>query len=509
MLKTVTTPSADTYDERRSFHLYVLGMGMLEIGQDSDFDVLLKYVPQMSYEIPALRSAMFCIANFVQGLMADSMANSDVSRERTDLAHASYVRTIRSLITPQERGRLRPSEVLLACIILRCIESYRHDYSRAAVHMKAAVSILAENDCFREARSVAPELKSIIDRLALKAAASTGEMSVPLETRQLGPFMDPEAAMDQLNYYVVIVCRTLAAARTAESPDSPQDHLSVRETCLEQLDDWQAKLRDVLIKFPEHAKLTSVLYALIQYQIARIILLNLYESENQRFESCTHSFRAALELCHQFAQANDRRREGVRLCLNNRPIRLGFAIELIPAVFFIAYECRNPEIRNAALDFLNQAYRRELGWDSHYAARVAQRIVELEEQRCPKTEIQSLLSPISSSSDESSTPTSKVKLLGINFFRNIETDGDAFRRPDWALLQFEQYGKRREEWLDLHDGPPRAPLRRAGRGKFTFSHRLQEPFMPSAAAMMTLAWEQGVFGHKDTISASPGSMECD
>ena len=497
LLKSVTTSTGETDDERRSFHFYLLGMGVLESSNDTDFDIMLKYIPQLSHEIPALRSAIFCISNFVQGLISDS----ERSREHTEAAHVSYIQTIRSLVAPQEKSRLRPEEVLLACVMLRSIESFRHDYARAAVHLKGAVHILAENEYFRHSSIVNPKLKSLIYRLAMKAVMATGEISAMSQSRQLGLSIDPDNAMDQLYQHVVLVCKTLAAAHEIGSPDSRRDPYSLTRACLEQLDGWQTQLRDAILQHPEYARLPNIAYALLQYQLARIVLLSLHEPVSRKYDNCTNSFRAALEFCHRFEEYSERQRHPVRLYIDDQRLRLNFATEFIPAVFFIAYECRDREVRCGAVDFLNQAYRRELGWETSYAAKVAQRIAELEERQCPATEIQSLLSPIFPNSDDCLSTTRRVKLLGIHLYRDIETGGDAFRRPEWAVMQYEQYGKRREEWLDLQNGPPRSPETRDSSGHFRFCHRLQEPFMPSAAAMMTLAWEQGIVGQKDTISA--------
>jgi hypothetical protein len=52
----------------------------------------------------------------------------------------------------------------------------------------------------------------------------------------------------------------------------------------------------------------------------------------------------------------------------------------IPPLFFTATRCRDPCIRRQAITVLHNSTRRERVWDSYTAARIAERVVEIEER---------------------------------------------------------------------------------------------------------------------------------
>lgn len=56
-----------------------------------------------------------------------------------------------------------------------------------------------------------------------------------------------------------------------------------------------------------------------------------------------------------------------------------FDMEIVSPIYFIGIKCRHPQIRRRAIRLLQGTWRREGLWDSHMAAAIAERCVELEE----------------------------------------------------------------------------------------------------------------------------------
>ena len=63
----------------------------------------------------------------------------------------------------------------------------------------------------------------------------------------------------------------------------------------------------------------------------------------------------------------------------NRKIEFSLDISLVSPVYSVAHKCREPNLRRRAIALLKRAQRQEGLWDSTIAARVAERIVAIEE----------------------------------------------------------------------------------------------------------------------------------
>ena len=61
-------------------------------------------------------------------------------------------------------------------------------------------------------------------------------------------------------------------------------------------------------------------------------------------------------------------------------IRFGFETGFIVQLYITAIKCRHPSVRRRALAVLANSWRLEGFWDSHVAVKMAERLIELEEE---------------------------------------------------------------------------------------------------------------------------------
>ena len=498
-----------TPDERHLLYMYRNASGSPEVMLDTDVELLVQYVPQLGQTIPALRSAMISTAAYLQGMVAPR----DISRKYNELAHTSYVKTLQQLVSPEARKDLRPEHVVVVCIMLRCIDAFRHDHNSANLHLGGAIRIVAELEP-GDTQHLEPGIRSLITRLARKSSVTT-EASKGSHVSPPSPdFRTHGAALEDLSHRVLQICHSLAAVPESMTQDYSNKSWSVVQQHCRQLDDWHLRLKDSQVLYHLEAKNPSILYAYIQYQVIRIVLMNLAKPPGQRYKDDTGGFGAILKLAQQFAESNDRDPNGGKAYLNGHCVRLGFGIELLPALFFLITECLDDDLREQAIDFLRHDYRRELGWESFHSAQVGEWLMKKEQTRSRSgsasisSQSVSRLSEMSNT-DSSSRKSHAIKLLSIEFYRAMEVTGDAFRRPEWALLHYEQDGGLSAEWLCLQDEASETGLICPQPSECRFCYRLDAPFAPSLAVMVTLAWRDGHVGPVATVKSEPwlGAMD--
>ena len=496
LLHNLDSDPPGTPEERQLLYMYRNASGSPEVALDTDIELLIRYVPQLGHTIPALRSAMIATAAYLQGMVSPR----DISRKYNELAHTSYVKTLQQLVSPEARKDLRPEHVVVVCIMLRCIDAFRHDHNSANLHLGGAVRIVAELEP-GDTKHLEPGIRSLIARLARKSAVATGASNGAHISASSLDFRTPGAALEDLSNRVLQICQSLAAVPESLTHDYSSESRSVIQQQCRQLDDWHLKLKDSQVLYHLEARNTSILYAYIQYQVIRIVLMNLAKPPGQRYKDDTGGFGAILKLAQQFAEANDRDPDGGKAYLNGHCVRLGFGLELLPALFFIITECLDDGLRQQAIDWLKQDFRRELGWESFHSAQVGEWLMEKEQTRSRSESTSHSNDMLSVESP--SRKTDSIQILSIEFYRSMEVTGDAFRRPEWALLHYEQDSELSAEWLCLEEQPSETGWRGTTQSDCRFCYRLDEPFAPSLAAMVTLAWRDGHVGPVASIKSEP------
>ncbi|KAI5369289.1 Putative zn(2)-C6 fungal-type DNA-binding domain-containing protein [Septoria linicola] len=84
-----------------------------------------------------------------------------------------------------------------------------------------------------------------------------------------------------------------------------------------------------------------------------------------------------------------------------RPPTFLFDMEIVSPIYFVGLQCRNPSVRRRAIAVLKSSMRREGLWDSHKAAAVTERVMQIEERNL-------------SALDGSELPAEDDRIHGVN-----------------------------------------------------------------------------------------------
>lgn len=471
IMKAIQMFAQDTSEERRMFWYYChTCCHALEIEDDMDLALCANIMPQVSVSIPAIRSGLIALSAYTA-----SLVDYDNAARHREFAEHEYFKCINFLTLPQGRIDNRNIvEILMVCMLLRCLETFRNDFKRAAIHLKAALRIIAEKSTWAPSDHLDRSVKLVMDRLNAKAMVFSKKNVDSTDGASFDSTFDIQQCLEEFSTTVSDISEHIGNTSISWSP----------ATTLLQLDTWYHKVKSNLEDTLNWNGHKGVLYSRMQFYLCRLVVSRLNETPLTKFDDDTPVFERILTMSQLFAKANSEDRlEDVPLSPKFGEIRVGFGLEHIFSIFFVAYECRDPVVRRSAIAILQQYFRREPGWDSFHAARIAEWILKQEEQ--------ALLPTVAHEIPEAN----RIRLSKMQFYRRYQKVGDCFLRPSWVRLLYQQAGTKKKQWLCLEsaeDGNSQtlpSPPTNIGTN-VSICYEILPPFMPSAAAVQTIAYQR-------------------
>ena len=245
--------------------------------------------------------------------------------------------------------------------------------------------------------------------------------------------------------------------------------------------------------------------AKIQCFVTKIILKMLQPENEAIRDTLTYDFRGLLLLCEQYSS------------LNTSTLLISCGVELVSTVFFIAANCRDPEIRIRAMSILTKTDRREPKWYSVHAAAILQWLRNVEEG----DEI------IYCAAD---VPASRTIILHkLEYFHDLDQGQRrtsdpilGFQTPSWIRVQYTHLTEPANilhQWINVKQSPDIATYGwQPSEDAIAFAFDVEEPLMPSTAAMILLAYRTGRDQNSqepksdlfvcDAFSQDPASHDC-
>lgn len=156
----------------------------------------------------------------------------------------------------------------------------------------------------------------------------------------------------------------------------PRD-LAHKQALVEQLEVWEERLDEMLLaSHISSLDLDAAKTLRIHHLICHIWVRRCDGPEECAHDQVIPAFETAVNLAESIQAVAGTC--GQRKDLNSSSFL--FDMEIVSPIYFIGIKCRHPQIRRRAIKLLQGTWRREGLWDSHMAAAIATRCMEIEEQ---------------------------------------------------------------------------------------------------------------------------------
>jgi len=445
---------------------------------------------QASLKEPAVLHAVLTLSSVHkrETLDENSQECEEVPDEQEQFMMQHYIKAI-SHLQPHFLSKDRPSirVALITCVVFICLELLRGRFKTAHTHLQNGLKVLAEmqNPLSLKGDGILilkPSRESVDDWIA--EAFSRLHIQVMLFKQNLKyeyPCLihqDIHLKSTRLMYHSLneawtqierILNNIFHLARQARRqlvieilppgcPSAPYGHQQrIKAELAQWLDTFEASKKDLQSK-ESVAFESQVLYTF--HSIANIMAeICLRPYDESLFDSYTPQFVSMISQLANSWKAKASRSQvpsmpGHRMNMSRSVIDIGW----IPPLYYIAMKCRVHRIRLQAIRLLESTSHREGIWDSIIAARVARKVMEMEERDFYKNIATADDFPLSSSpgSEDLSLPILpqsyrlhevKVELSDgpmeniLLFYKQQQTNGD------WKVLS-KEYDIVSQCWID-------------------------------------------------------------
>lgn len=352
-------------------------------------------VLQISHADTAIRHAVFALGALQ---LERESADSLVRNQRSDFAFQSYSKAIthtgKLLLLS---GRDNFEKGLVACVLFICYESLQGHYSMAQMHLQNGLRIISEADKDpsmsgeTHRQEIPVDILHVFSRLDLQAMSLSESSSpypfvnsfrrmkppepVPL---QLSSLAEAQYHLFEHTKWLFLLGEMLETTKLANI----EELLLRRIGCDDGLARWLTALNNFLAKSRHNGTWTHELqyaYNLLRvYHGITITLCQPFANDAELFFDQHYlQFNTMLNLLESIASATSSA-PGSQL----PPTKLFFSFELgvVLPLFIISTKCRDPTLRRRAIALLYSINRREGLWDSQGAAKVAETIMNMEEE---------------------------------------------------------------------------------------------------------------------------------
>jgi Fungal specific transcription factor domain len=377
--------------ERRAFDYFFRRISPVLSGAlDAEFWRAL--VLQLSRSEPVMWYAVIAISSLFEHPQYSAAPPSECRYKPavTDPHHRQalewYNRSMSHFRNGMQQGSRTPSSALLSCILFICIELLQDNVAEAVALYKKGVMVLSSWSSSRDSgsyNSLGPSLvEDIIAPIFVRIGirAGLGGQGLPQNVvdhgSDLSSLLDARARL----YVLAADCHAfiLLATSRKRTPGLDANAMSALITQQQDLESklfqWQATFSKSIIA-PGRARtlnetgLSSILLMVYGHLFIWLsTCLSLYES----------SFDHHLRL---FETIVDHAEIGIASTASPDGSQPPFTFEIgvIPPLFFVSIKCRHPKLRRRAVSLLKKGPNMENIWKSIPTAKVAEKIIKLEE----------------------------------------------------------------------------------------------------------------------------------
>jgi hypothetical protein len=317
--------------------------------------------------------------------------------DKAPLLH--YNRAIQLLLNQESSDSTEITAVtLLVCYLLTCFDHVAGNYVQAVKHLRGGVelsrnvdkAILNNNSIYDDAkpsgfRTLICQVTRQIRRLDMQAVTFLVDWTpADIQETLISPLPPSDGifrSLDQAADHLQILIARVMRLRNTEQQLSPMGKMpplpsSLKEIVLQQLETWSSLFENMLQQGSSY-ETDSETYPLVtllrlQQTLAWTLLRSHGPGREMDYDNFLPQFQQCVALAGDVAAAHER---------YSGSLKPTFTPEtgVVPVLFIIGVKCRHPMVRRQALSILRRQPIREAVWDSISAARVVERVIEIEE----------------------------------------------------------------------------------------------------------------------------------
>ncbi|KAK7424075.1 hypothetical protein QQX98_000685 [Neonectria punicea] len=353
-----------------------------------------------SQTVPSVRHAAIALAlihrNHLDRDSSDRVHQPQSSKawipDNTPLLH--YNRAIQLLLNQESGDSTETTAItLLVCYLFTCFDHLAGNFVQAIKHLRGGVellrnidkAILNNNSTYDDAKTsgvctLIYQATRQIRRLDMQAATFLVDWT-PADIQeslvsQLPPSGSAFRSLDQAADHLQVLVARVMRLRHMEEGKMPPSSSSVKDIVLGQLEAWSSLFEEMLQQGSSY-ETDSEIYPLIsllrlQHTIAWILISNYGSGREMDYDNFLPQFQQCMALAGDVAAAHERYSGSLKPTFTPE-------IRIVPVLYVIGVKCRHPVVRREVLSILRRQPIREAVWDSILAARVVERVIEIEE----------------------------------------------------------------------------------------------------------------------------------
>lgn len=387
--------------ERRSLK-YFQDRTALELSGYFDAPFWNKLILQAAQSDHAIRHSLVAIASLHESLSlsyeAEAVNPGGPGNKERSFSIQQYNQAINQLTLYRDGRPITLEVVLLACVLFICYENFESEYQNALTHIQNGLTILESlrkesSSSFSKSHHDADIMKSlanIFERLQHQysrfiSAQSTALTPPAMQTRSPEDILHEPALPNQFfdlyaarHYLDVVISWEMMLTPPLFVPGNPEYHKLILQLIHSTLEKWHSRF-DRLLDQSRHRQdfdfQTAAITTKLHATVATILPVTLPSGTESIYDDYTAKFAFMIAEAKRMNAMGYRDRNA-----KGRKVTFGFDLGITPVVYLVASRCRDPYLRRSAIEQLKAFKRREGVWDSTTAARIAERIMAIEEQ---------------------------------------------------------------------------------------------------------------------------------
>jgi hypothetical protein len=344
--------------------------------------------PQTSHAHPSVKHMLIAVASLQESFhhSCDPLVPPDQARIAHAYALQQYSKALKLLISPSHVET--PPEILLTCYILfAAFEIFQNNPSLSTMHVCSGRRILREHLFAPENQRssftsdpIGDTLVPIFQHLGIDACAFSDDLPFQQNcwfTDDCCIEMDLRVPSYFFNLYEAHECmdgllKCIFCATTEPTPAKKAALKKLKDIMPEYLRSLDMSM--MLLPQNKNAKFEHGVRCLkVHHRVGTIMMETFIHSDEMIYDDYRQDFEFIVSQCTKLLDIDTKDGAMSRQLFS---LHLGY----IPPLFFAATRCRDPSIRRQAITVLHASRRRERVWDSCAAARVAERVMAIEER---------------------------------------------------------------------------------------------------------------------------------
>jgi hypothetical protein len=381
--------------DRRAFDFFRSETGPMLAGY-FDADFWSHFLLQFSHHKPAIWHSVLALSAFHE----QRLLREDRPMQKVDLVHQRYAllqyNQAISLLRGQGSTSKVPTEVVLAgCVLFIAIESVMGNLPGAVSHMSGGIQIARLWKKEKAKPGLSRSSSKFIENNLIpifehwnqstfthgRAGPPISEVELALDEPESEWFANIlEARASLLRVITNAQQFTITFGRSNGDLDIAQKHAEVfqKHRLLFRIQRWEAALEELLAR-PSMARISArdrraIALLRVRQNVVWIIISNAKPTDETSFDAFLPNFEQVVN----FAESTVDTECGTSW--TQRWANVSSQMQNIPHLYLTATKCRNPTIRRKALALLKALFTGHRLWNINSAIRVAERVVELEEE---------------------------------------------------------------------------------------------------------------------------------